>query len=130
MPEHRIRLRGAWDWHGIEGEAEFARRADLPADWPDDLAGPLRLLRRFSRPPLDPGREAARLELANVPGLVAVRLNGVDLGPVPAGDRDWIIPLGDGLLPRNSLVLEVDLPPGPEARRGWGSIALVISAKV
>jgi len=129
MPEHRIRFRGAWDWHGPDGEAEVARRVTLPADWPADLAGPFRLLRRFGRPPFDPAAETARLDLANVPGLVAARLNGRDLGEIPPGAIDWSFPLADALLPRNALVLEVELPPGVEGRRGWGSIALVVAGE-
>ena len=133
MPDHRIRFRGAWDWHGPEGEADaevqVARRVTLPADWPDGLDRPFRLLRRFGRPPFNPATEGARLELAGVPGLIAARLNGRSLGEIPAGVVDWTIPLSDDLLPRNALVLEVALPPGPEGRRAWGSIALIVAGK-
>ena len=118
MPEHLIRLRGAWDWTAPDGP----RRVDLPATWPAGLAGPLVLARRFQRPRIDPDREALALRLEAVPGLLRVRLNGVEIGGPAAGE----IPLGD-LPARNLLELEADpagLGAGP-----WGAIALVIRAR-
>ncbi len=126
MPEHRIRLRGAWDWHAREGEIEVVRRLDLPTDWPVGVVSPFRLIRRFGRPPFDPSAESARLEFVGVPGLVAARLNGQVLAGLPAGAADWSVRLSGPLLTRNALVLEVDLGPGPPPEGPWGSIALVI----
>lgn len=129
MPEHRIRFRGAWDWHVREGEVEFARRVTLPADWPVDVASPFRLVRRFGRPPFDPAVETVRLELIAVPGLVAARLNGRGLGGPPEGAVVWSVPLDEPLLPRNVLVLEVDLGAFRDWPGGWGAIALVIAPR-
>src|SRR4051812_16595159 len=106
MTEHRIRLRAAWD--RIDPVAEAARRVDLPASWgPPDAAGPFRLRRAFGRPRVDPGG-AILLELADVPGLVAARLNGrpLDLGPGAGGA--FRVEVGDRLDRRNELELDVD----------------------
>ncbi len=131
MPEHRIRFRGGWDWHVRDGEAEAVRRATLPADWPADLAGPFRLVRRFGRPPFDPGSESVSLELRGVPGLVAARLNGRELARPPAGVVDWSVPLDEPFPPRNVLVLDVDLgaDPMPPPEGGWGAISLVVGPR-
>lgn len=128
MAEHRIRLRAAWDLAPAPGGPPGpARRVDLPAPWPGD-AGPTALLRRgFGRPRLDPGRESARLELADVPGLVAVVVNGRRVEPGP-GEGVLSVPLPDPLPARNVVELEVDLAGlDPAARaRPWGSIAVVV----
>ena len=131
MTEHRIRLRGAWDWHVVpeEGEAEVVRRVTLPAAWPPGVASPFLLLRRFGRPPLDPGREEARLELLDVPGLVSARINGREMARPPEGVSSWVVPLPGPLLPRNVLALEVDFRELPGLPTDWGSIALVIAPK-
>jgi len=118
MPEHLIRLRGAWDWLTEAGP----RRVDLPITWPPGLAGPLVLSRRFQRPRVDPDREALALRLGDVPGLIRARLNGDEVAGPAAGE----VPLGN-LPARNLLILEVDpagLDEGP-----WGAIALVIRAR-
>jgi hypothetical protein len=130
MPEHRIRLRGAWDWHVPEGDSEVVRRVDLPTGWPAGLGSPFRLVRRFGSPRFDPATESARLELRDVPGLVAARLNGRDLPHPPAGSRDWSIPLAEPLPDRNVLVLEVELGTGSAVPGPWGSVSLVISPRL
>ena len=132
MPDHRIRLRGAWDRVVLEGETEVVCRVSLPTVWAAGQLSPFRLLRRFGRPPFDPAAESVRLELLGVPGLVAVRLNGREIALPPGGGVDWSVPLGETLLARNALMLEVDLDSsdGPIREEGWGSIALVIGPKV
>ncbi len=132
MAEHRIRLRGAWDWILVEDEAEVARRVNLPTRWPTGLSSGFRLLRRFGRPPFDPATESVRLELLDVPGLVSVRLNGREIGRDLTGVDNRSIPLTEPILSRNALILGIDLgaveglTPGEE----WGSIALVIEPTV
>ncbi len=122
MPEHRIRLRAAWD--RLDDSDAPPRRVDLPTVWTvADLARPFRLLRKFGRPTFDPGAVAVGLELLDAPGLLAVRLNGQWLEA-----KDWIAV--DGILhPRNSLELDVDLSGAGRVEPGsaWGSIALVIA---
>lgn len=133
MSEHRIRLRGAWDWHVApgEGEAEVARRVTLPTAWPPGEASPFLLLRGFGRPPLDPDRESVRLELLDVPGLVSVRINGREVARPPRGSVAWTVAIDGPLLPRNALVLEVDLGgvASSDLASAWGSVALVISPR-
>ena len=126
MPEHRIRLRGGWDCQYREGDdpdgPEVVRRVDLPVAWPGDFPRRLRLTRQFGRPPVDPASEWVELELRDVPGLISARLNGLAVAGSVA-DGAWSIRLGEALLPRNGLVLDVDRgdEPGP-----WGEVALVI----
>ena len=119
MPEHLIRLRGAWDWADPAG----TRRLDLPTTWPPGLAGPLVLSRRFRRPRIDPDRESLAIRLADVPGLIVARLNGDEIARPDSGASTLEVapgPLPDG----NLLTLEVD--PAGVGEGPWGSIALVI----
>ena len=122
MTEHRIRLRAAWD--RLDPGVEGSRRVDLPATWtPGDSPESFRLRRAFGRPRVGPGG-AILLELADVPGLVAARLNGgpLDIGPEVGGVIR--VDVGDRLDTRNVVELDVDLAgvgPGP-----WGSVALVV----
>lgn len=124
MPDHLIRLRAAWD--RIDTSApDSPIRVDLPTIWSaDDGATPIRLSRRFGLPRFDPSREAMALELVDVPGLVAIRLNGQPLR-LESAPR---VPLGDLLLARNTLELDVDLT-GVDRGVPWGTIALVIEGR-
>ena len=124
MPEHRIRLRVAWDRVEIDEVDAPPRRVDLPTTWTlDDLARPFRMIRKFGRPLLDPGGQGVHIELVDVPGLLAVRLNGYGLG------AEARIEVGGMLQDRNSMELDVDLSGvsviDPDLL--WGSIALVIA---
>ena len=132
MPDHRIRLRGAWELSDGWGGGDATRRLSLPTDRRGDLAGPVRLSRRLGTPPIDPSIEAISLELLGVPGLVRIEWNGLELPLPPAGSLDWVVPLAGPWLGRNTLTLDVDLDPSdrPEAAGGWGTIALVISPRV
>jgi hypothetical protein len=98
----------------------------LPIVWPDDVPGRVLLSRPFNRPPLDRSREALRLELEDVAGLVAVVLNDRGLGRPPAGAGRLVIRLDDPLPARNVLVLEVASPPVGREGSAWGNVALVI----
>jgi hypothetical protein len=132
MSEHRIRLRGAWELLARGGGYASLSRLSLPARWPDELAGPIRLIRRFGMPPIDPATEAISLELLGVPGLGRIDLNGVELPLAPPGSVDWVVrPVGP-LLARNTLTLDVELDPSnrPEKAEGWGTIALVITPRI
>ena len=126
MTEHHIRFRGAWELLELGPGRSAPRPVTLPIAWPPEFAGPIRLTRRFGRPPIDPALESIRLELKAVPGLRSVTLNGAELGPIGGVDRD--IPLPSALPARNTLTLEVvPGPPGPDG--GWGAIALVIGPR-
>lgn len=128
MQEHQIRLRGGWEWHDPSNRRSRPRAVTLPFDWPAGQASPVRLVRKFGSPPLDPSRESLVLNLERVPGLVAVRFND---RPVPLPDPEssgLSVPL-DQPRGQNELVLDVDpvraasaLRPGSQ----WGHIALVI----
>ena len=132
MGEHRIRLRGVWDMHTGRGEGETEKlcRVDLPTVWPTDVATRFRLTRRFGRPPFDPDRETARLDLVNVPGLVAVCINGREVARPRRDEGGWSIALDWPLLPRNTLILDVDLEGMTRERLepAWGSVAVVIAS--
>ncbi len=128
MPEHRIRLRGPWDCSAA-GEAGPGRRVDLPLADAGALPTRSRLARKFGRPPYDPALDSLRLELADVPGLLGVRLNGVDCRPADPGGPRWSIPIDDPLPSRNELTLDVDLSGLGDLAAPWGSIALVIGPK-
>lgn len=129
MPEHRIRLRGAWVWAATDQAGPPTRRIDLPLTALGDLPPRFRLARKFGRPPFDPASQSLRLELADVPGLVAVALNGESLPRSSSAEGDWSIPLDDPLPPRNTLTLDVDLGSVAALEGPWGSIALVVEAK-
>jgi hypothetical protein len=132
MPEHRIRLRGAWELLARAGGYVPIGRLSLPARWPGDLAGPIRLIRRFGMPPIDPTTEALSLELLSVPGLGRIDLNGVEMPLPPPGSVDWVVrPVGP-LLARNILTLdvEIDRSDRQEKAGGWGTIALVITPRI
>ncbi len=131
MPEHRIRLREGWESSALDGHPGDVGRLSLPVVWTRGTQGPIRLSRRFGRPPIDPAIESIRLELRGIPGLRSVHLNGVALGPPPAGVLDWTLPLTEPLGSRNTLTLEVVLEQAStvEIPEGWGSIALMIAPK-
>jgi hypothetical protein len=131
MPEHRIRLRGGWECHYREGDdpegQEICRRVTLPFASPIEFATRFQLCRHFGRPPSDPRVETVILELLNVAGLKAARLNGRPIAPTTSTGFDWLVELGEPLLPRNGLILDVELDaPSPPMGSAWGEIALVI----
>jgi hypothetical protein len=122
MAVHPIRLRGGWEAFAVAGGS--AQRVTLPLAAFPEGSDRLRLVRPFQSPPLDPARESLWLRLDNVPGLVAVTLNGRPLGRPPF-DPPLNLPLGQGLPARNRLVLEVEsgqADPGSP----WGDVALLI----
>jgi hypothetical protein len=131
MTEHRIRLRGGWECHYREVDDEDApgqvHRVELPAASAADLPARFRLTRQFGRPPVDLRKEVVTLEMRNVPGLRSARINGRAIEPGMTEGAAWSIDLSEPLLPRNGLVLEVELE-GPLRSTGspWGEIALVI----
>jgi hypothetical protein len=131
MPEHRIRLRGGWECHYREGDdpegLEICRRIDLPLALPTKFAARFRLCRQFGRPPSDPRVESVTLELRHVAGLKSARLNGRSIAPTTLTGFDWLVELGEPLLPRNGLILDVELDdPSASIGSAWGEVALVI----
>ena len=131
MPEHRIRLRGGWECHYRDGDddddaPEVHRRVDLPAASSAGFPARFRLTRQFGRPPVDLRNECVTLEMRNVDGLQAARLNGRPIAP-SSGSVEWSVDLAEPLLPRNGLVLEVEFGEHGRSDEGpWGEIALVI----
>ncbi len=128
MPEHRIRIRGAWD--RASSRDNRPGRVDLPHVWAEaDASSPFYLTRKFGSPRFNRASETIALELADVPGLRAVRLNGRRLEAGPGEIAR--IELGSILLDRNLLELDVDLAGLSRAEIGspWGQIALVISGR-
>ncbi|SIO59749.1 hypothetical protein SAMN05444166_6159 [Singulisphaera sp. GP187] len=130
MSEHWIRLRGGWEWQTGSADAPIKRPVALPIAWPADQPSPVRLRRRFGCPPIDPRHESVSLRLEQVPGLLAVELNGHTLdGPL---DESMTVPLGPGslgpLLAKNVLILEVDPVRATRPGETWGQIALIVDA--
>jgi hypothetical protein len=141
MSEHLIRLRGGWHWldpgPGTGGadplvqDVATGRPVTLPIRWPADpvVAGCVHLVRSFGPPPLNPADETLVLRLADVGGLVAVRLNGREIARPAPGTTALDIPLPAVLPRRNLLILDVNPPQPDPARNPWGAIALVIRAR-
>lgn len=134
MPEHKIRLRGGWEWWPVTGGETGARpqRLTLPADWPRTGPPSGRLVRSFHTPPHDPTAETVWLELVEVPGLRSLTLNGQRLRPGGTAGPEARVELPGRLPPRSRLELEV----GPTKRAtvgelpdGWGHVALVIAPR-
>jgi hypothetical protein len=93
--------------------------------WPDGGTAWVRLVRWFQAPAIDPRVEALGLRLDDVPGLVAVMLNGTVLAlPGPDVPSLWL-ELPAALPARNRLELDVEVPNTPGAGP-WGQVALVI----
>lgn len=132
MPEHWIRLRGGWEWQtgAADVDAAIKRPVTLPIEWPLGQADPVRLLRRFGCPPIDPLRESLTLRLEKVPGLLAVQLNGRTLeGPLGETLTYRLAPeLIGPLLAKNLLILEVDPARATRPGETWGQIALIVDA--
>jgi hypothetical protein len=130
MPEHRIRLRGGWECQYRVGDPEegleVVRRVDLPLFWSDDFPARIKLTRQFGRPPVDTRIEEVTLEMRNVLGLSVARLNGCPISNDAGDPTFWSIELPEPLLPRNGLVLEVDLDSARRSPSTWGEISLRI----
>lgn len=128
MPDHRIRLRAGWDCHYVdfEGRDSASWRVDLPTTWGPDTQFPLKLVRQFGRPPVNPDHEQVFLELRSVPGLQSVRLNGLllDLESTHLNSHELLLP--GVLLPRNAILLEVTQP---VVSPSWGEICLRITPR-
>jgi hypothetical protein len=129
MREHRIRLRGGWEWESLDGPAEGPGRLTLPTRWPADDRRRRRLTRCFQHPPREPGSRVV-LRLEHVPGIEALVLDGQPAMPTAPGRSDYEIPL-EARASRHCLVLVVapSLSGSPDAvteALGWGHISLVI----
>jgi hypothetical protein len=132
VPDHLIRLRGAWELIEADAAAEVSGalpvRLSLPFSWPAVSSRRVRLVRKFGRPAHDPAYESLLLTLNCVPGLRGVWLNGLRLTVPDPNPGRLEIPI-DRLPERNELVLDVE-PPHPPGDSSppprWGEIALVI----
>jgi hypothetical protein len=126
--EHRIRLRGGWEWRPAVSSGSEQTRLTLPVRW--GLRDPRRVIltRRFGRPRLEPGSRVL-LQMDQVEGVVGLSLNGDSIFPVLPEITRYEIEL-PVLAERNVLVLEIEVPePAGEitgAGAEWGLIALVV----
>ncbi len=116
MAEHRIHLRRAW-----EGPCG---RIDLPTTW-DQRDVPDELRRNFHRPSVDDPEEVICLIVEDSTGLVAVSLNGEDLGFPPGTDLMWEIAIQTRIRSSNRLILRLD-PAKVSRETEWGRICLAI----
>jgi hypothetical protein len=124
--DYRIRLRGGWEWHEPSPPpGSPPRRVALPLQWDPAQPGPVRLIRHFGSPPIDPQREALELRLENVPGIVALCLNGEAFSSF----GDFLgLPLQSGRS-RNELVIDIDPRLAAQGSRpdlAWGQVAIVV----
>jgi hypothetical protein len=125
MREHRIQLRGGWRRIDPGSGAAAAGWVTLPIRWPPGPAAPVRLLRDFGAPAIDPLRERLSLRFGRVPGLLAAWLNDREIVRPPLTAPILEIELEGVLTSRNRLVLEVD-PAAEDPEAAWGEIALVV----
>ncbi len=117
---HAIRFRKAWTLECPPGTP--AGRLDLPAA-PLQLTQPFVLIRQWSLPPRLPAHASLSLELAQLPGLRSVRLNGATLSSLLSPT-----PLPNNLPDRSTLILEVDPSTLTDSERSdWGHIALLVT---
>lgn len=76
MPEHKIRLRAAWEADFADNANTVTSRLDLPIIWPDQARFPIRLRRAFNAPRYDTNREALFLSLQNCSGISLLWIDG------------------------------------------------------
>ncbi len=101
----------------------------MPCKWPDDLPGRIELIRQFGKPPIDLRIERVTLELSQIRGLLAGWLNGRSVVRETDQSNYWSVELLESLLPRNGLVLEVDLDEARQSDTAWGEISLLIRSR-
>ncbi|WP_406695416.1 hypothetical protein V5E97_30775 [Singulisphaera sp. Ch08] len=128
MPEHWIRLRGGWDWQSGSAADATKRPLTLPIEWPAGQASPVRLLRRFGCPPIDPLHESLSLRLENVPGLLAIQFNGRSVNVPLEESLSFSLESIGPILAKNLLILEVDPARATRPGETWGQIALIVEA--
>lgn len=122
---HVIRLRGGWTTLDANREVLTLPIVDPLPNRSDSL---LQIQRKFGKPSLKPNQESLRLVVENVPGLVALRLNGQDLvhdlDPLQQQQFRFPGPFHD----RNTLELVADLRSWLDNpfREPWGVVALEI----
>lgn len=102
-------------------------RVDLPIIWLAD-AVPERLIRRFQRPTGLGADDILSLEFGSAPGLLALTLNGIELGFITDAQR-WTFAIPDRTSSTFELELRLD-PTSPRTGEEWGRIAIVIESGV
>jgi hypothetical protein len=129
MPEHVIRLRGAWEWTDLDDSDPRPMRIALPTYFDFTTARRVRLSRRFGRPPMKDPAEELWLRLERVTGLDSMTINGATIALQASLPDPLEIALRE-LMERNLLVLEVSLPsresPTSQFDSRWGEIALIV----
>ena len=131
MYPHRIRLRGPWE---CEPLASFSgqpipppRRVTLPCRWCEgglsEIAGRVRLRRRFGCPSNLDSSERVWLTFAGLESNAAISLNEQALDTPPAAANGLELDVTDLLGMRNELIVEVDRPSTDEL---WGEVALEV----
>ncbi|MDR3638740.1 MAG: hypothetical protein P4L84_33345 [Isosphaeraceae bacterium] len=115
--------------HGNQGEPR--QRVNLPMTWPAGIHGPVRLLRSFQKPVIDPASEVLFLRLDHVAGLRTLLLNDREIARTPGDQASLTVRLDDLIERRNVLSLEIELPQLLESdvpAAPWGSISLLVRA--
>jgi hypothetical protein len=120
MDIHEIRLHGGWECARADGPSSVGTRLTLPIRADSLPAGRLRLTRRFNRPPRIASGPVG-LRLREVPGIEAVLINGLPVGPISPERAEFDLALGP-LAPRNDLVI---LAQPPDSAAIWGVISLI-----
>lgn len=132
MPDHRIRLRGPWEVVHLEPNPEGVSRITLPTNSLPSTDQPLRILRRFGRPPRlsESDLTPCRIEIEDAPGLIQITFNDESL-PLPESNTGstpgtFHFSVNQKLQARNMLVLTISAAPSrPVWSHPWGSISLV-----
>jgi hypothetical protein len=122
--EHRIKLRGGWEWAEADRPDE-RRRLTLPTRFEPGRHGRVILYRQFHRPSLSAG-ESVWLEFARIPGVQSITLNGRYICEDGEVESTLAVELTESRM-HDLIVLEVDLGRATTPLTDdWGAISLVI----
>jgi hypothetical protein len=128
VPDHVIRLRGPWEYRPLArtvpladgsrrcepGDLPAPGRITMPADWGPtlgpDFRGRVSYCRRFGCPTGLGAGDRVELVIDRVDAFGCALLNGRPLGEIAAGGQIWRGDITARLMPRNELVIEVELP--------------------
>lgn len=130
MYPHRIRLRGPWEakFASSDGQSE-EKRLNFPSTWaalPQDLNGPVRLVRNFGRPRELDENEHVWLTWSGVTATASLQFNSDLLGN--AISHSGSVEVTSHIRERNELIVEFGSPGSPGA--GFGDFALEVRGPV
>lgn len=116
MP-HVIRLRGPWHYQIVESgcaEPAAAGKVQMPTDWSDTLGsgfcGRVKCTRHFGMPTGLDEHSIVMLVISPTDACGRIALNGECLSEPQHSDSPAHFDIGDRLLPRNELCIELELP--------------------